>query len=293
LKTTTIAQALHSAQGLITSVGKDSTNQFHKYEYVSAEAMITASSKALGDCGLSLTRSWTLQFTDTQIPVVLSTFTLTHADGETREFPPCPWFIVEGQGRPIDKALAGALTTSLSYFLRDLLMIPRVDENEVDKRDDSNHGKGHYQPAPYVPSAPVKKKPVPAPVATQVAVPVATQVAAPVAAPVARVEPVPAGLHRLDDDDFIVIPIKYVDLKTSKKGSQYLSINSGEERFMCFDSQLFDALTAKKGSSANVRVEYTDGMDLGQIVEMRAARQPSYSPVPVKRTEAFNEELPF
>lgn len=286
MKTTTIAQALHSAQGLITSVGKDSTNQFHKYEYVSAEAMITASSKALGDCGLSLTRSWTLQFTDTQIPVVLSTFTLTHADGETREFPPCPWFIVEGQGRPIDKALAGALTTSLSYFLRDLLMIPRVDENEVDKRDDSNHGErpqrgGQYQPSPYVPSAPVKKKPV--------AVPVAAPVARvePVAAPVARVEPVPVGLHRLDDDDFIVIPIKYVDLKTSKKGSQYLSINSGEERFMCFDSQLFAALTAKKGSSANVRVEYTDGMDLGQIVEMRAARQP------VKRTEEFDETIPF
>ena len=47
--------------------------------------------------------------------------------------------IIEDKGRPLDKALAGALTTSLAYYLRDLLLIPKQDENQVDKRDDTRH----------------------------------------------------------------------------------------------------------------------------------------------------------
>ena len=39
------------------------------------------------------------------------------------------------KGTPLDKAVAAALTTSLAYWLRDLLLIPRVD-HEMDKRND-------------------------------------------------------------------------------------------------------------------------------------------------------------
>jgi len=37
------------------------------------------------------------------------------------------WPVVPDRGRPPDKALASALTTSLAYLLRDLLLMPRVD----------------------------------------------------------------------------------------------------------------------------------------------------------------------
>jgi hypothetical protein len=38
------------------------------------------------------------------------------------------WPIIPEKGRPWDKAHAGALTSSLAYFLRDLLLMPRVEE---------------------------------------------------------------------------------------------------------------------------------------------------------------------
>jgi hypothetical protein len=48
------------------------------------------------------------------------------------------WPFAEEKGRPLDKALAGALTSSLGYWLRSLLLVPRDDE-EMDKRDDRAH----------------------------------------------------------------------------------------------------------------------------------------------------------
>jgi lysozyme len=42
--------------------------------------------------------------------------------------------------RPLDKAVATAMTYNLGYFLRGLLLLPRVEEGtDVDQRDDRTH----------------------------------------------------------------------------------------------------------------------------------------------------------
>jgi len=58
---------------------------------------------------------------------------------------------IEKKGTPADKAVAAALTTSLNYFLRDLLMIPRSEEFDMDKTDDTS-----YLPSPTFKSVPEK-----------------------------------------------------------------------------------------------------------------------------------------
>ena len=70
------------------------------------------------------------------LAMLLSSFRLDHESGESRDFLQLPWPILEGNGRPFDKALAGALTTQQAYFVRDLLQMPKEDENEIDRRND-------------------------------------------------------------------------------------------------------------------------------------------------------------
>jgi len=147
--------ALLKAQQAIVSVSKDATNSFHKYAYVSSESMMAECRAVLHQAGLVLTSegAGTLSvlehsvvwqpfkdsepvMADTKTVIVKRSFRLTHpASGESKtytlEFPAVP-----EKGRPIDKAVAGALTSSLSYFLRDLLQVPRGDENEMDRRQD-------------------------------------------------------------------------------------------------------------------------------------------------------------
>jgi hypothetical protein len=138
-----IAAALVKAQSSIAGVSKDSTVDFgRKYNYTSAEEMIRESRKALHAAGLALVRSaWRLRVVEST-PVIECDYILTHTGGETMSFCDLPWPVIEGDKRPIDKAVAGALTTSLAYFLRDLLLIPKSDEAEMDKRDDESHKAG-------------------------------------------------------------------------------------------------------------------------------------------------------
>ena len=134
---TSLASALLAAQSALPSVGKDSKNSFHHYAYTSSEAMIGACRAALHSAGLVLRRSgWKFDGT-ADGGVVTSQFILScPASGEsvTDEV---GWVAIPEKGRPIDKALASALTASLNYFLRDLLMVPREEESEMDKRDDT------------------------------------------------------------------------------------------------------------------------------------------------------------
>ena len=139
-----MATALLMAQSTMRGVSKDATNSHHRYEYVSAEQMIGAARSALHSAELSLVRTaWHfIDGNDARPSLVLCDYTLLHSSGERMDFAGLPWPVIEQNGRPLDKALAGALTTSLSYFLRDLLLIPKVDGEEVDKRDDSQHVAG-------------------------------------------------------------------------------------------------------------------------------------------------------
>ena len=57
------------------------------------------------------------------------------------------WAIILEKGRPLDKAIAGADTASLSYMLRDLLILPRVEAGtEMD--DDAREQGGRFTRAP-------------------------------------------------------------------------------------------------------------------------------------------------
>ena len=136
--TETVAFALVEAQGEIHGMGKDSTNQFHKYQYVSAEAVVLEARKALQKAKLSVCREYEVHHNENHV-LLHSVFYITHEKGDTL-VKKSTWFIIEGNGRPLDKALAGALTSSLAYFLRDLLLIPKQEEaDSLDKRDDTKH----------------------------------------------------------------------------------------------------------------------------------------------------------
>lgn len=121
-----LLRALLKAQESIVGVEKKSTNKFSNYDYVSAEDMVKSARKALLESGIvSGRKSWSYESDK-----VRSTFFLSHPEsGEcleaTTEFP-----AVARKGTPEDKALATALTSSLSYFLRDILLLPRFPKNE-------------------------------------------------------------------------------------------------------------------------------------------------------------------
>lgn len=133
-----IALGLWHAQQQLKAVRKASENKFHGYKYAGAEDVITSSRSVLHDQGLIVMRdSAQLDVREGgKSAVLLSTFIVASKCGQAmvhdQSFP-----VVPGNGRPMDKAVAAAMTTSMSYFLRDLLMIPRVDGEEVDTRDDT------------------------------------------------------------------------------------------------------------------------------------------------------------
>ena len=127
---------LLNAQKQVESVHKASKNDFGGYMYASAEDMITASRQVLHKEGLIVTRNgWRVIDEEGKTPIVEAVYVLAHKDGHNvacvTQYPICA-----GKGRPEDKALNASLTTGMSYFLRDLLLIPRCDE-EVDSRQDT------------------------------------------------------------------------------------------------------------------------------------------------------------
>ena len=127
---------LHKAQMEVEAVHKASKNDFGGYKYASAEDMITASRQVLHEQGLIVTRNgWRIISENQPVPIVEAVYVLAHIEGHNvacvTQYPICV-----GKGRPEDKALNASLTTGLSYFLRDLLLIPRCDE-EVDQRPDT------------------------------------------------------------------------------------------------------------------------------------------------------------
>jgi hypothetical protein len=126
-----LAGALIAAQKAIGSVSKDAKNSFANYDYVSAETMITQCRRALHGAGLVFSRThWDMKSTDFGITVI-SKYLLSHPEtGLVMEL--MNEMIVPPNQKQLDKAVLAALTTGLNYSLRDLLLIPRADEPEVD-----------------------------------------------------------------------------------------------------------------------------------------------------------------
>lgn len=134
-------KALLSAQKALNGVSKDSSNSFANYSYVSAEMMVRSARAVLFKNGLVLSRkSWSYALDADGAYRVSSTFVLAHPESaesieSTTEFPA----VTTRKGLPADKSCAVSLTSSLSYFLRDLLLIPRYAAGEnMDEYDDSD-----------------------------------------------------------------------------------------------------------------------------------------------------------
>lgn len=122
--------ALAEAQIAVNGVEKNARNEYAGYDYVSADGMVRQLRVALLDAGLAFFRAgWHIDGDK-----VVSEFALVHPKSGAHKIIKAEMPVFEAKGRPLDKAVLGALTTSLSYVLRDLLLVPRVDELEIDNR---------------------------------------------------------------------------------------------------------------------------------------------------------------
>jgi hypothetical protein len=135
-----LAKALAKAVLACAPVEKAAENSYHKYKYASSEAIIDEGRKALASAGLVLLPvEASLVGSERDGPdrfELVRTLLLLHESGESLPLR-VVWPVVPDKGRPLDKATAAADTLSLAYLLRDLLLMPRVDEaDEVAARDD-------------------------------------------------------------------------------------------------------------------------------------------------------------
>lgn len=158
-----LAEALSLARARCKAAAKDRENTFHKYTYASAEAILNEAKDALDGSGLALvplTQELRIQGSGNATFYELRRcLALVHASGESLPVR-IDWPVVPDRGRPLDKAMAAAITTSLAYYLRDLLMMPRVDpDDDIAARDDRDHDPC---PAPPPPEKPRPLQPPPA-----------------------------------------------------------------------------------------------------------------------------------
>jgi len=134
-----LAAALAEAQAKCGTATKAGRNSHHGYRYATAETIIATAKDALASTGLAVIPGRTAVVHDEGGPTLVRKFVLVHAGGQTLECESV-WPIVEERGRPLDKATAIATTTSLAYFLRDLLLMPRA-AGEMDERADAKPAK--------------------------------------------------------------------------------------------------------------------------------------------------------
>jgi hypothetical protein len=133
--------ALVQAQKHARAVDHDGNNKHHGYRYASAENLINEGRTSLSAAGLTLFVTTVVLFAKELLEGVVQnmikvTYVLAHESGEAITYER-EWPAIEQKGRPIDKAQGGALTASLGYAIRDLLLLPRGDEYaDMDRRDD-------------------------------------------------------------------------------------------------------------------------------------------------------------
>lgn len=169
-----IAAALVFAQKEARGVSKDARNDYHKYPYASAEAVIDEGRRCLLTADLALfPTSRKFAALDTRVEQaneeggkrkppkgaigrVEMKYTLVHTSGEAVELESGTWVVPEA-GRPEDKAEAAAVTNDLAYSLRGLLLLPRgMDTTPIEGRDDRD-----YTPPASDDRAPAQRQPEP------------------------------------------------------------------------------------------------------------------------------------
>ena len=127
--------ALAKAQADLRGVEKGSRNDYHRYDYASAEDMMAAATDSLGKFGLAFVCVGS-EF-DKASQSVKAHYILTHEDGGMMQLGSHQITVHPDKGRPMDKAISTALTYLQAYTLRGVFNIPRVPEGtERDSQDD-------------------------------------------------------------------------------------------------------------------------------------------------------------
>lgn len=219
--TPSIDGAILVAQQQLKAVGKDAVNKFHNYNYTSSEGMLSACREALHSAGLLVRRThWRIDPTIGEFGTLISDIVVAHPASGAKIVDNVMWPIVPEKGRPFDKALAGALTTSLNYFLRDLLQVPR-EEEDMDTRNDTE-----YQPRQR--SAPAPRQSAPA--------------------PAAKPSPAPQQVS-VGGGNYTRIHCKYIDEGVAgQKQSPYVKVKADDGAvYFCWDVALHPGLLACKG----------------------------------------------
>jgi len=139
-----LAKALCQAQGEVGGVEKRSRNDHQRFDYTSIEQMVVATRGPLRRAGLVVIP--TSHCVDGE--TLVTEWLLAHAaSGESMalryDMP-----IVPGKGRPMDKAASASASQALNYLLRDLLLLPRGEREDIDGRDDSGYEHGRRAAAP-------------------------------------------------------------------------------------------------------------------------------------------------
>jgi hypothetical protein len=296
-QTKNLASALLAAQSSLPSVGKDSKNSFHHYNYTSSEAMIGACRAALHCAGLVLRRSgWRFEGTPEGGGLVTSQFILSHPESGEAVTDEVAWLAIPEKGRPIDKALAGSLTASMGYYLRDLLLVPREDENEMDRRDDTK-----YEPKRSAAPAPRQtQQDAPRAVPAPKAAPTPSRPAKPAtAAPSGSFEEVIGSRPPRDaawrDGSLRILKVTQSPKPTAKGGTRWAVLfdADGEEKWAStFDSDVADAASECRDSAIAVQAMLTDGQYGWTLYGLRWQPVESTQPEPV--AAAIDEDrIPF
>ncbi len=303
-----IHEAIVRAQRAISGVKKDaraSTGQGSAgYAYASSEELISACRAALHSVGLAVTRS-ACKVTAIQSTVVapapvdagggpvfsgkdkevVGPYWSSDIISVESEFT-IHWFsegdlsatLVQHQtflgqpskGRPWDKATASAMTSSLGYYLRDLLQIPRGNFEDLNtggtddwqpgqragasgrtpRRDsfDPTAAKGGAAPAA-LPAA-LAKPPAKPPVRQAAKPPVAAPAPAP--APVEPVAPVAPGTTAP-----FVLTVAKVDGPKSESSTPFRRVTA-DDGFVatCWDEHLFESIDGLVGKDAEFVIEF-------------------------------------
>lgn len=137
-----IVAALAAARDVAKAVLKGSTAEVrsdkgnYSFKYAGSDHVVAVARDALHESGIAVTRVEYLhrEHTGTARGVLDSLFRVAHTSGEFFEVTFEDWPVLMGAGRTMDVALRIALTGSVGYFLRDLLLLPRLPE------DDPEHG---------------------------------------------------------------------------------------------------------------------------------------------------------
>lgn len=154
-----LSEALALARDRCKAAVKGNRNTHHNFDYASADEVIAVARAAMAESGIAIIpqkHKLTVEGHDKfAFHSLERVFVLSHSSGEFTVIE-LNWPVIPGTGRPLDKALATALTSSLAYWLRDLLQMPRGDDTDMSARDDT---KAKAAPKPTPAPAPAEKSP--------------------------------------------------------------------------------------------------------------------------------------